>query len=55
MMAVFSSMVSDRNCVNDFIAYSERGVVFCKKLLSKFTEAARGRSLVQILANAFQS
>jgi len=55
MMAVFSSMVSDRNCVNDSIAYSERGVVFCKKLPGKFTEAIRGRSLVQVLASAFQS
>jgi len=55
MMAVFSSMVSDRNCVNEFIACSERDVVSFKKLSSKFTEAVRGRSPVQILAKALQS
>lgn len=51
------SMVSDRNCVNEFIAYSE-GIVCFKKLTSKFTEAVNisfRRSLVQILANALQS
>jgi hypothetical protein len=32
MMAVFSSMVSDMNCVSEFITNFENGVVFFKKI-----------------------